>query len=214
MADQRIYPVAVPVMKPVAPAVPVILAIGTFAGSGPRSVAKQLILCLPDGKEIVAVDISLCQVSVNVGASRNGTINQYGTDIDTCATEKGCISYFCFIVTHIAFTAEFHLNIFFLSGFADEFHQFFQLISGQKHFRIIFGAANRDNGKQSPGFYSFAYQVVSDFFEFTKVALTYTGYHIKVEAWSDGSQPNPGLRVRNFYCYSGASCVIVPARPH
>ena len=94
MADQRICPVAVPVMKPVAPAVAVILAIGTFAGSGPRSVAKQLILCLPDGKEIVAVDISLCQSSIFIWAGRNGTINQYGADIDTGATEKGCISHF------------------------------------------------------------------------------------------------------------------------
>ena len=115
VADQRIRPVAVPVVKSVTPAVPVILAIGTFARSGPRSVAKQLILCLPDGKEIVAIDITLSQRSVDVWAGRNGTINQYGTDIDTGTTEKGRISHFWFIVAHIAFAAEFDFDILFFS---------------------------------------------------------------------------------------------------
>jgi len=61
---------------------------------------------LPYLVKVIAVDVSLCEGAVDVGAGGNGAVDQDGSDVDACPAEERGVAHQRFIGTDIAFTAE------------------------------------------------------------------------------------------------------------
>jgi hypothetical protein len=75
MTNQNILPAPVPIVKSVALAIFIILAISALTLFCPFPVTKILKPSLPDLEEIIPVNVSLGKTSVDIRAGRDGSIN-------------------------------------------------------------------------------------------------------------------------------------------
>src|SRR5574344_1323272 len=95
---------------------------GTKSGFHPCSVTHYLKAVFPYFGEIVVVNIALRKMAVDIGTSRNRTIDKYGGDVDACAAKETGITYAVFVVAYIRFTAEFCVNCSAKACLDDEIH--------------------------------------------------------------------------------------------
>ena len=111
MAYQNIFPVAMPVVKTIPLAMGIFPARLTLACFCPFPVSEWLKLTVPYFIKIVGIDVSLGKRTVNIGAGRNGAVNQYGTNVDSCPAEKETVPYPGFVFANISLTAKFNVDL-------------------------------------------------------------------------------------------------------
>jgi len=94
MAHKGFLPVPEPVMESVPLAIGKIFAIPAFTTPGPAPVPEWLEPGFPHLIQVILVNVSLGKGAVDVRAGRDGSVNQYGPDIDPCPAEEGSIPHF------------------------------------------------------------------------------------------------------------------------
>jgi hypothetical protein len=75
VANQHIFFSSMPVMHPISQAILVVAAFFTLTGFGPASIAESLVFALPYFVKIILINVSLCEISVNIRTGRNGTVD-------------------------------------------------------------------------------------------------------------------------------------------
>jgi len=106
VTHQNILFVAVPVVEAVSATVFEFAATSALPSAHPVAVSEGLKTQLPNLIKIIAIDISLSERAVDVGAGGNGAVDQDGSDVDACPAEERGVAHERFIGTDIAFTAE------------------------------------------------------------------------------------------------------------
>ena len=155
VAYQHIAIIAVPVMETIALAVVIGWAGGALSLSGPHPVAERLKTVLPHFIKIIGIDITLYKRPVDVGAGRNGAIDEHRTNINPGPAEETGIPHMRLVATNIPFATEFEIDAIERTLLFYKFHQFDKLTVGELQFGMMNRSANGNNGKEAPGFYLF-----------------------------------------------------------
>ena len=90
-------------MKPIAFAVFVRFAGCAFSCFGPGTITHILVTVIPNAPKIIGIDISLNVICTQTRASADGTIYQYGTNVNACLAVKWIITDFQFVIAQKSF---------------------------------------------------------------------------------------------------------------
>ena len=117
----------------------------------PAAVAKELKTVFPNVKEVVMVDVALCETAVDVGAGGDGAIDEDGSDGDAGTAEVVPITDLALVGPDVGFAAELGIDLAFLAGGDDEVHQLFELLVVELKIRVVGGTPNGLDSEETPG---------------------------------------------------------------
>jgi hypothetical protein len=96
----------VPLVHRAAAAVFIVFAVQADAGFSPGAVPHKTKTLFPHIKKIVAVDVPLNKIAVNIGTGRYGAVVQHGRYRYTCTAKEKKVPYFAFVGTGVGFAAK------------------------------------------------------------------------------------------------------------
>ncbi len=123
------------------------LAIGALPCLHPGAVTEGLETVFPNVKEVILIDVALSKTPVNVGAGGNGADGDAGT------AKIEPVTYLAFVRADVGLTTELGINLTFLSGGDDEFHQLFELLIVELHVGVVGGSSDGLDGEETPCFH-------------------------------------------------------------
>ena len=99
------------------------LAISALSRLHPFAVTEELKTVLPHIQKVILIDVALDIAAIDVGTSRNGTVNEDGADGDASATKIEPVADLALVRTDIGLATELAIYLPLLSGGDDEIHQ-------------------------------------------------------------------------------------------
>ena len=104
-----------------------ILAFPAHPRAHPCPVAHKLKTAVPHIQQIILIDVSLHETTVDVRAGGDAAVNQHAADVDARPTEKIAVANLFLVFARIGFAAEGQADTVFPACFGDELHHLLHL---------------------------------------------------------------------------------------
>lgn len=200
----------VPVVHAVAEAVFEDFAVFADTLPCPLTVAEGLEAGVPDFPEVVGVYVSLAEMlAVDVGAGTDGAVDEDGGDVDARVTEVGSLTHLAFVRAEVTFAAKRSVhNTTGGSPGGDEVHELDELGIGEVQLGVVEGAADGDDGEDTPLLDTQGFELVIDLLQMGEVALVDASDHVEVEAGLPGGDGD-GIHGPGKAAFASAHPVVV-----